>query len=203
MRQIRILGIFVTMLFLNACMVESIPPIQTYTLNYQSTGVHSSVKHCQAKTKIIRLTQINALLPYTSQDIIYSDSPNQLNHYAYSRWSDAPVRLLGKLFQQTLQSAEMFKAVVSGASVSKADYLLESELLEFRQLILDKSHSEVSINMEFRLLDTKTRHVIDVRHIQEHHSVATMNARGAVEALNQASQSVADKLVLWLQENLC
>ncbi len=203
MRQILARGVFAMTLLLNGCMVESIPPVQTYTLDYPVTRLHAAAKHCQANTKIIRLTAISALLPYTSQDIIYSDSPNQLNHYVYSRWNDAPVRLLGNLFQQTLQSAGLFKAVVSGASVSKADYLLESDLLEFRQLISDESHSEVRINMEFRLLDAKTRHVISVRHIQKQQPVASMNARGAVEALNQASQSVADMLVLWLRENLC
>ncbi len=203
MRQILVRGIFATTLLLNGCMVESIPPVQTYTLGYQVTGLHAAAKRCQANTKIIRLAAISALLPYTTQDIIYSDGPNQLNHYLYSRWNDAPVRLLAKLFQQTLQSVGLFKAVVSDASVSKADYLLESELLEFRQLISDQSHSEVRITMEFRLLDPKTRQVISVKHIQQQQPVASINARGAVEAFNQASQSVADALVRWLQKNLC
>ncbi len=96
----------------------------------------------------------------------------------------------------------MFKAVVTDISVSKADYLLESNLLDFNQIISDQHDSHVVVTIQFVLLDARERKIIATTTVSEKAIVRRNNAQGAVDAFNQASQKAADKLMEWLINNL-
>ena len=194
---------FPLMLLLQGCMVETVPPMSFYTLNYP-VGMHPSQRTqvCSKADKVLKISPIGALSPYNSQAIVYSETPNDLNSYVYSQWSDAPVRLLEKLFQQSIQSRGVFKAVVTDSSVSKADYLLESNLLNFNQIITDKIHSHVVVTIQFVLLNARQRKIIATTMFSETADVKQNNAQGAVTAFNQASQKIADRLLAWLIKNL-
>ena len=191
------------MLLLQGCMIETVPPMSFYTLNY-SVGMYPSqrIQACSKADKVLKISPIGALSPYNSQAIVYSETPNDLNSYVYSQWSDAPVRLLEKLFQQSIQSRGVFKAVVTDSSVSKADYLLESNLLNFNQIITDNIHSHVVVTIQFVLLNARQRKIIATTMFSETADVKQNNAQGAVTAFNQASQKIADRLVAWLIKNL-
>jgi ABC-type uncharacterized transport system auxiliary subunit len=189
------------MLFLGGCMLESVPPMNYYTLNYYPVDGRKKTEHksCLKADKVLKISPISALSPYNSQAIVYSETPNNLNSYVYSQWRDAPVRLLEKLFQQSIQARGIFKAVVTDSSVSKADYLLESNLLHFYQMISDQQNSYVLVTIQFVLLDARQRKIIATTTVSETAAVRQNNAQGAVNAFNQASRKVADKLIqgLW------
>ncbi len=189
-------------LLLSGCMVETVPPINYYTLNYYVDGqIQTKNKDCLKADKVLKISPIGALSPYKSQAIVYSETANDLNNYVYNQWSDAPVRLLEKLFQQSIQARGLFKAVVTDISVSKADYLLESNLLDFKQII-DANNSHVVVTLQFNLLDARQRKIIATTTFRETSPVVENNAQGAVNAFNQASRKVADRLMEWLIQNL-
>ncbi len=191
------------LLLLTGCMVESVPPMNFYTLNYPvGDDKKTAYQACPHGDKVLKISPINALSPYNSQAIVYTETPNDLNSYVYSQWSDAPVRLLEKLFQQSIQSQRRFKAVVTDSSVSKADYLLESNLLNFNQVIKGPADSHVVVTIQFVLLDARQRKIIATTMLTETSVVRQNNAQGAVNAFNRASQKLAEQLSIWLIKNL-
>ncbi len=191
--------IFLIMIFLLGCVAETVPPVQNYTLETENPElVLSSLIH---RPQVIKITPIKALSEYSRRDIIYSDQDNQLNSYAYSRWNDAPVKLLENIIQQKLENSGLFKAVISSSSFSRADLLLESRLLDFRQKGINQGESTSIVRARFYLVNTANRSIIDSKEFTATVPLKTVNAKGAVDALNQASNQIADKLVKWLAEN--
>ncbi len=73
---------FWVLLFLSGCMVESVPPMNYYTLNYH-VGANGQPGNsaCLKAGKVLKITSMGALSPYNSQSIIYSETPNDLNSY--------------------------------------------------------------------------------------------------------------------------
>ncbi len=193
------INIFLIMFFLLGCVAETVPPIQNYTLETEySAPVSSRLLH---RSQVIKITPVKALSEYTRRDIIYSNQDNQLNSYAYSRWNDAPVKLFENIIQQKLENSGLFKAVISSSSFSRADLLLESRLLDFRQKGINQGASTSIVRVRFYLVNAANRSVTDSKEFTATVPLKTVNARGAVDALNQASNQIADKLVKWLTEN--
>jgi ABC-type uncharacterized transport system auxiliary subunit len=54
--------------------------------------------------------------------------------------------------------------------------------------------------MRFHLIDNKSRKVVASKELDARIPVATMDARGAAAAINQAAIKVATDLVVWLSE---
>ena len=149
---------------------------------------------------IIKLSPIRATRAYIGTEILYSDSQYSKDSYAYSRWNDTPVKLLQTLFQTRIGDSSLFKAVVPSRSISKADLLLESTLLDFSHTINQDGTSDGIIRVRFYLIDNTTREVIATKEFFSRVPATTKNAKGAVEALNKGSTNVARDLVTWLAE---
>lgn len=88
--------------------------------------------------------------------------------------------------------------VVPPTSVSKADFLLESTLLDLSHHIDDDGTSEGVIRVRFYLINNTTRTVTATKEFVSRVPITTQNAKGAVEALNKAATNVARELVTWL-----
>jgi cholesterol transport system auxiliary component len=130
--------------------------------------------------------------------MLYSTTRYQQNSYAYSRWSDAPVKLLPLLFQTTLEATGSFGAVIGSPSSAKADFLLESTLTDFSLHIHDGNTSEGVIGIRFYLINTATKTVTAAREFHSQIPASAPNAGDGAAALNQAADTVAHDLAAWL-----
>jgi ABC-type uncharacterized transport system auxiliary subunit len=90
--------------------------------------------------------------------------------------------------------------VIPPTSISKADFLLESTLLDLRHDIHDDGTSEGIIRVRFYLINNTTRTVTATKEFVSRIQASTQNAKGAVKALNEAATNVARDLVTWFSE---
>lgn len=183
---------------LASCSFNKIPPSDIYTIS-PDLGKSSSSTTVENKSRpIIKLAPIRASRAFTSTDIVYSTTRYQQNSYAYSRWSDAPVKLLPLLFQTALEATGSFGAVTSSPSTAKADFLLESTLTDFSHHVHDDNTSEGVIGIRFYLINTATKTVTAATEVRSQVPAAAPNAENGVTALNQAADTVAHDLAAWL-----
>lgn len=185
---------------LTGCITNNNPPADIYTISpdWNNKSVH--IECDKSPRFILKLSPIRATRVLTGTEILYTDSPYSWNSYVYSRWNDTPVKLLQTIFQVSIEECGLFKAVVPSTSVSKTDLLLESTLLDLSHHINDDGTSDGIIRMRFYLIDNSTRTVTETKEFVSRVPAATKNAKGAVEALNQAATHVARDLVIWLAE---
>jgi len=182
------------------CMGKSVPPADIYTISAQWGKDRAPVRDENKDAIIIKLAPIQASRAFNGTAILYSKAQYDHNSYAYSRWSDAPVRLLRILFQAALEESGRFGAVVSPTSASEADFLIESTLFDFSHHIKGDGTSEGVVRIRFYVIDNTTKTVTATKEFVSRVQASSQNAQGAASALNKAATDVARNLVSWLTE---
>jgi len=189
--------ILVLSTLLTAC-ISNHPASDIYTLSPKWDNNSLQVKSAEKTSLLIKLAPVLANQTLNSNKIFYTDHQYSWNSYVYSRWTDTPVKLLQSLFLVNIEQSGLFKAVLPPSSVSKADLLLESNLLDLSHHIYDDGTSAGIIRMRFYLIDNKARTVIATKEFVSKVIAPSQDAKGAVTAINQATHTVTDKLVNWL-----
>ena len=185
---------------LSGCITNHVPPTHVYTITPNWNDSVIADKNQQYKHKILKFTPIRSTRALTSTDILYTDTLNTQNQYLYSRWNDAPTKLLQTFFQLSIEKANIFKAVISNISTSKSDFVLESSLLDLSHQLTSNTNSEGVIRIRFYLINNKTRKLIATKEFVSSIKVNSQDAKGAVAAINKAAADIANNLVQWLSE---
>ena len=193
--------IFVLFCLLAGCVTKSVVPAYIYTIAPVWGDSRARAETEKKSLLIIKLAPVRGTRALTGTEIIYTDTRYSRNSYAYSRWSDAPVRLLQTLFQVALEESGRFGAVVPPASASEADLLLESTLFDFSHHIKDDGTSEGVVRVRFYVIDNTTKTVTATKEFVSKVPASSQNAQGAASALNKAATNVARNLVSWLAES--
>jgi cholesterol transport system auxiliary component len=187
---------------LAGCMGKNVPPADTYTISpdWEKSSNQGRMKMKEKNRPIIKLAPIRATRAFTGTDIVYSNIRNDQDSYAYSRWNDAPVKLLPMVFQIALEKSGRFGAVLPATSASKADVLIESTLYDFSHHINADGTSDGVIRIRIYLIKIATKEVIATREFFSRVPASSRNAQGAATALNKAATYVARDLTAWLAE---
>ena len=192
--------IFVLLCLLAGCVSKSVPPASIYTISPEWDSSRAQEETGKKNSIIIKMASVRGTRAFTGTEIFYTDARYGRNSYAYSRWSDAPVRLLQILFQVVLEESGWFGAVVPPASASEADLLLESTLYDFSHHIKDDGTSDGVIRIRFYLIDNTAKTITATKEFVSRVPASSQNAKGAATALNKAATNVARDLVSWLAE---
>lgn len=190
------------LLVLNACSLIKPtinPQIDTYTLSLDS---NRDIAVAEPTTLLVAFAPIRGMRSLMTTDIIYRNSDYGFDSYAYSRWSDSPVKLLSSYLQQTLASKQQLANVIPNDVGAKATLILRGELVDFSHHVQDSSTSLAVATINFYLIDVQTKLVIanSVFSVQE--QANPKNAKGATAALNRASSKIAEQLNTWLTKQL-
>ena len=182
------------------CATKNVPPASIYTISPEWDSSRAQEETEKKNSTIIKIALVRGTRALTGTEILYTDAQYGWNSYAYSRWSDAPVRLLQILFQVALEESGRFGAVVPPASASEADLLLESTLFDFSHHIKDDGTSEGVVRVRFYVIDNTTKTVTATKEFVSKVPTSSQNAQSAASALNKAATNVARDLVAWLAE---
>lgn len=197
--------IFILLGFLlPGCALKPLPATDIYTVAHSlheasDRAVNGVTAKKQRRPITLKLAPIQSVSSFNVTDMIYRDVRHGQNKYAYSRWSDAPVRLMQTYIQVALEQSQQFLAVVPPTSVSESDYLLESVLLDFSQHFTEE-YSQGVIRMHFYLINLHTKKIIAGKEFITIVPASSNNAAGAVLALNQGTSNIVHKLVSWMGE---
>ncbi len=191
--------LFIISIVLSACVSQPAPPVNIYTVSPQWDDNKAALqKPNHSKKTVLKISPIRSSEAFTSHNIVYSDKHNSRNHYIYSRWSDAPVKLLQILFQVRLEKSGQYKAVLPPGSSARSSRILECTLYDFSHHINNNGSSTAVLRIGCLLIDNNSRRVVASKELASIIPAASENAQGATSALNKAANAVATKLVHWL-----
>lgn len=199
-RRLPVWAIFLALTLLAGCtsLVQSLPPVDVYAIDPGwSQGAPALTE--KKGSAVIRLAPVRATAAFTTTDILYTDARHRQHSYAYSRWRETPVRSMQSVLEVALGKSGHFRAVLPPTSVSGADLLLESSLLEFEHLLAEDGSSSGVVRMRFHLVDDRSKMVVASKELVSRMEVSTLDARGAAAAINQAALRLGGDLVAWLQ----
>jgi len=191
-RSIKTALIFIVLLFSGCSSKQT--PLKVYTLNTPTAEKISSNKF---KHKIIKVMYPQSLKEKTSQKMSYSYSSAEQGVYQNSQWSNNIGKLLEGTFIQALDGSRLFKAVLPYSSTVQEDYRLESNIFAFsHQVRGEQSHALVS--MQFSLINTDTGKLVKTKRFSYRVVTKTIDAKGYVEATNEAVERLTKDLLRWL-----
>ena len=188
------LALICILLWFSGCSSKQ-APLKVYTLNAPMVAKTSSSKF---KYKTIKVMYPQSLKEKISQKMRYSYSNAEQGVYQNSQWSNNIGKLLEGTLIQTLDGSNLFKAVLPYASTAQEDYRLESNIFAFsHQVRGEQSHALVS--MQFSLINTDTGKLVKTKRFSYKVATKTMDAKGYVEATNEAVGRLTKDLLRWLQ----
>lgn len=171
------------------------PSLHEYTI-LPSYVPHATTTQSKSTLKISSTRSIPSL---SSTQIYYLKGTSQFDAYLYSRWTDSPSSMIDRSLTSTLQNRQLFSTLIPTTSSAIADLVLESDLNAFYHRFHDDSKSEGLIDINYRLVDPKTKTIIASKRFYITEPSPYEDAQGGVEALTKATQHLSENTADWLE----
>lgn len=185
-----------------ACMILALSgcssknrPVDIYTLKYTTT---LNFQASSTSTKSLKIATPRSTREIKSDNILYAPTPSQRERYAYSRWSDTPNHMLESYLVALLDNSHIFSTVLPATSTARSNLLLESTIEDFYHLVEGEKSFGI-IKIRFYLIDEKSKKVISDNLFSSKAQAATVDAKGAAEALHGTLGEMEKELVDWLK----
>ena len=187
-------GIVVLSLFVAMLGCSKAPALKVYSLNVPSV---TSVDNSSYSSQSIKVTYPQSLREQMSQKMNFSYSMSDKGTYQNSEWSNDMSRLLQGTFIQVLDSAKLFKVVLSDTTTLKENYRLESNVFAFEHSVRG-SESHAIVSVQFTLINADTGKLVKSKRFSYREPTRSVNAQGYAEATNVAMARLSEDLITWL-----
>ncbi len=185
----------ILLLALSGCATRELPPVSVYALHPSAGSPPPAERRGRATLK---LAPLHGIQPFTTTGMLYTEHGTDLNRFAFSRWADAPTRMLQPILVEALERSGLFNAVLPPGSAFRGDLSLEGTLLDF-SLHFDGSRPRAVAEVRFLLLDDVRRRVVASRLFHSEVPIAKADAEEAASALERATAEISRKLIHWLK----
>lgn len=121
--------------------------------------------------------------------------------YAYHFWADLPNNLYQSLLLSKFEQSQIFKALLSQGSSVGSDYILESRIDSFEQVV-DENENYVSISISINFIDAKESKIIAHRLFSIKERVKKIDIFDVYQSFEKALNSLGNEIVLWINATL-
>jgi len=188
MNKINVIVLLCAAFFLPGCAVK------TRVDNHYKLGEFSSkpspIKH---PTVSLLISQPESVAGYQTEQMLYIEKPYALSSFAHNAWVSSPANMLFPLIMQSMQHSHFFYAVATTPYADKADYRLDTQLIELQQNFLVRP-SVVELGVKVVLTHVEDNRIIASCIIRQCISSPAETPYGGVVAANQATKLFTERL---------
>lgn len=167
---------------ITGCAVKTSPAHE-----YKLDAFHARMINEKHPPLSILVTAPEASAGYQTESMLYETKPYELEAFANNAWAGRPAKMLLPLILQSLQYTGYFYAVTSSPYGEKADYRLDTHLLELQQNFLVKP-SVIKLVVKVVLTHIEDGRVIASQIINQCVPCPADTPYGGVVAANEAAQ---------------
>jgi len=167
----------------------------------QSENVHSYVvntvphfpahRNYQHGSILVSATETNPI--YNTTAFAYTLQPYQIAYFGKHQWAETPTKMLQTDIVQTLQNTHYYHAVVTSAFVGGVDYILNTQLVEFKQ-DFTRCPSVFSIVLRAQLVNGYNGRIIAAKQFTVKMPAPRDTAYGGVLAANWGTEVILREL---------
>ena len=186
-----------TLILLSSCSILS-PVVTPEVKEYQITTTNTDELSCKAASNapILQVSPVRVFTPFDSRGMYYSVAQYQLSSYSLSQWASTPSEMFNQAILQKLQKSCIYSDVSSSEFMVTAKYRLASQVMDFKQVIINGS-SNMSLKVYAQLIDNTNNTVIKNKTFIETAEVESSPA-GYIKGANEVTNSFTNDLVTWL-----
>lgn len=189
----------ILLLILSACSIKNVQEDSVKTLilksdesEYKQNFIHTD--------KILRILNPDTPLYLNSRAIIYI-LEGISGAYAYHFWGDLPSNFYRFILSSKLEKSGIFKNIIGANTKLNADYVLESRLDDFEQ-ILNGDENYVKIAISVSLVDLQKDKIIAHRYFIKRQDIPKKDVLVTFKAFEKALNSLNDDIVFWINSVL-
>ncbi|EKF1363174.1 membrane integrity-associated transporter subunit PqiC [Campylobacter coli] len=150
--------------------------------------------------KILKIQNASLPLYLHSRSIVYIQK-GVSGTYAHHFWADLPNNLYQSLLLSKFEQSQIFKALLSRGSSVRSDYILESRIDSFEQVV-DENENYVSISISINFIDAKESKIIAHRLFSIKERVKKIDIFDVYQSFEKALNSLGNEIVLWINATL-
>lgn len=174
-------------LILSALLTTGCSPVKNQIANQYTLSLqHTQAIPRKSMSAALLISKPEALAGYRTEQMLYVKKPFTLEPFAKNAWSSPPAEMLYPLLVQRFQESHAFRAITSSPYADKADYRLDTQLLELQQDFLSKQ-SAIQFTAKITITRIADNKVLASRLVQERIPCKTNTPYGGVVATNQAA----------------
>ncbi|EAL7446783.1 membrane integrity-associated transporter subunit PqiC [Campylobacter coli] len=150
--------------------------------------------------KILKIQNASLPLYLHSRSIVYIQK-GVSGTYAHHFWADLPNNLYQSLLLSKFEQSQIFKALLSQGNSVRSDYILESRIDSFEQVV-DENENYVSISISINFIDAKESKIIAHRLFSIKERVKKIDIFDVYQSFEKALNSLGNEIVLWINATL-
>jgi cholesterol transport system auxiliary component len=187
-RFIYLITIPFVFLLITGCGPIKSPVTNQYTL----TLPHAKSHHQRPLPYALLISKPDAMSGYRTEQMLYLKKPFKREPFAKNAWSNPPADMLYPLLVEQFQDSHAFRAITSSPYADKADYRLDTQLIELHQNFLYKKSTLVFL-AKITLTRISDNRVLASQLISENIPCKSNTPYGGVIAANHAARIFVNK----------
>jgi cholesterol transport system auxiliary component len=195
--MLRTFIVFVFIILLTGCAVKQ-PYITEYKIEIEKFQKAQASQQCKEKTlKVNQSFSDNTLM---STQMNYIEGKHKQYSFSQARWNIPVNQMVTFHLTDMLDQLDIFKSVQSYKSITKDDYILQSNIIDFKQYFSeDLKSSYVKAVIHISLIDNYTNKIIDSKTFSSVIPSETLDSYGGVKSLNKALVNILKDISFWLK----
>ena len=101
-------------------------PMSEYTL---APAVSSSAATTPTCAAVLRVSTVQAAPPWSSNNLVYTETPYQVSSFAYHRWAAPPATMLSDALVKALAASGLYRVVLGPTDPGNGDLTLAVRIL--------------------------------------------------------------------------
>lgn len=175
---------------LAGCGPLNMPPQNDYTLAPKKLAYSNK----RARTgKTILVSSPIAAPGFQTRNMIYEQTPFELQSYSQSQWVAPPANMLTSVLVNALRGTNYFKAVAAPPFSGKTDYQLNTYLVALDQSFM-RPTSRIHLVLSATLIEAKSFRVLATKTFVKNVDAPGNNAYSGVIAANRAAAWVSKQV---------
>ncbi len=191
MKKIGILLIVIVLGF--ACLTS---PVKKYYQIFLPTNQEVSSAQID---KTIYIDRIPTQSFYDNFEIVYRDSPYQLNYYSYHFWAEKPGSLIRNSIYEYFKKNRIFSKTIIDLSSGEPDFSLRARIRSIEEE--DRQEAWFArLSMEIEIVDFKTQEIVYSHEFDRMEKMPGMDIVYLPVVLSQILREELTALIDWLSE---
>jgi len=190
--MMKIITTIMIMFLLAGCSSKEIRPYEIYSI-----GDNTKVEQPLHVEKVLKISKIKSPKQMSSDKIWYKESSVKIDSYFYSKWNTNFTDMLEQNLVNSISKSELFKSVYSRYSKVRADFVLESELID---AVHDVASNRVSFGIRLYLVEGSQ--LKSSKEFVYEEKCETKDAKGAVKAYETIIKKLNKDVILWLSKSV-
>ncbi len=194
--MLKSISLFILITIVTGCSVKQ-PYITEYSMKIKEFPKNEISKKCNNKTlKVLQAFSDNTLM---STNMNYILGKYKQYSFTKSQWSIPVNQMVTINLTNMLSQLDVFKSVQNYKSITKDDYIIQSNIIDFKQYFSEDSKSSyVKVIINISLIDYNSNTIIHSKTFSSVINSATQDAYGGVKAFNKAFTKVLEEIDKWI-----